>query len=211
MPPRGRVRPRSLPWCTDATQPGPSFRHSRGTARRPDRRCRGLGVAGLSPASDRASLRRARDPVFGGAPRHRRHDGGPARLRPCRGNRALLGGRRRPFRAVDPAPRRPDLQLRARRLAVGGRNRGGPRRRRRNPAAGALLRALPALRRAARRRVRVAAAVPRRDPALGAAAHAADRDCPRSRGPRGCRGWRGCRRCRSPPLRRGGAPGRSFL
>ena len=170
--------------------------------RRAGRRCAGgsgsgtgVELAGRRAAPDRAPLSRPAHALLDRTPRHRhrrpRHPG----ARPGRRHRALRRNGGGPRRTLDRAPGRPAVELRTRRHHAPRRRPGASRRSGGHPPTRALLGALPALRRPPRRRVRVAAALPRRDAAVGAAAHTGGRD----------RAGHGL----VETVRRGGAPSRS--
>ena len=174
--------------------------------RRASRRCAGgsgsgtgtgtcVELAGRRTAPDRAPLSRPAHALLDRTPRHRhrrpRHPG----ARPGRRHRALRRNGGRPRRTLDRAPGRPAVELRTGRHHAPRRRPGASRRSGGHPPTRALLGALPALRRPPRRRVCVAAALPRRDAAVGAAAHTGGRD-------HACHGL-------VDTVRRGGAPSRS--
>ena len=152
-------------------------------------------LAGRRTAPDRAPLSGPAHALLDRTPRHRhrrpRHPG----ARPGRRHRALRRNGGRPRRTLDRAPGRPAVELRTRRHHAPRRRPGASRRSGGHPPTRALLGALPALRRPPRRRVCVAAALPRRDAAVGAAAHTGGRD-------HACHGL-------VDTVRRGGAPSRS--
>jgi len=170
------------------------------------RRRRAVGMADRSAPPGRAAVSGAAHPLLGRPPRHRHRSSGRPRRRTRRRHGALRRNGRRPRRALDLARGRTAVELRAGIDCAEDRRRRAPRRRGRDPAARTLLEPVPALRGASRRRVRVAADLPGRGAAVGAAADAAG-----GRGfvaGRGCVG-RGLIRCGS--VRRAGAPSCSSL
>jgi hypothetical protein len=155
-----------------------------------------VGVADSRSPPGRAAVSGAAHPVLVRPPRYRHRGTRRPRRRTRQRHGSFRRNGRRPRGAVDLPRGRPVVELRAGLDHAQGRRRRAPRRRSRHPAARTLLEPLSALRGPSRRRVRVAADLPRRGAAVGAAADAADR----------C-GF-GARR---EPLRRAGAPSCSSL
>jgi hypothetical protein len=132
-----------------------------------------VGVARRPATIARAPLHRSGNAVRRRTPWNRHPRAVGRRVCTRRRRRPLLGCRCGSTRALDQPRGWSAVELRAGDLHARGGRGGVARRRRGYGAVGSLLDAVPALRSASRWRVRVAARVARRDPALGAPADAA--------------------------------------